>query len=268
MQAQMAQYFQFQALFEGFRHHAFEYYSAVVFWKSQSPWPALRGAFYDSYLAQTGGFYGVRTACSEPVHVQLNQATRTVAVVSRLGLVLKDTKVSAAWFRLDTGQQVGTTRARPVATVRANGVTQVPGGALPWPTAAGMDRVLLLRLRLESLAHDPKVFSTNEYWLAPRGDGTAPSKAAWSRFRQWAGASSHVAVAVKATAAVAAGSGASHGMLASSAVRISVMLRHAAPSNITLGVTGGRYLSPIYVLLLPLVWLFPLRKGGMGAAWR
>ena len=27
-------------------------------------------------------------------------------------------------------------------------------------------------------------------------------------------------------------------------------------------------LSPIYVLLLPLVWLFPLIKGSMGAAWR
>ena len=27
---------------------------------------------------------------------------------------------------------------------------------------------------------------------------------------------------------------------------------------------GSRYLSPIYLLLLPLVWLFPLRKGSMG----
>ena len=29
-----------------------------------------------------------------------------------------------------------------------------------------------------------------------------------------------------------------------------------------------RYLSPMYVLLLPLVWQFPLRKGNMGATWR
>ena len=29
-----------------------------------------------------------------------------------------------------------------------------------------------------------------------------------------------------------------------------------------------RYLYAIHVLLLPLVWLFPLRKGSMGAAWR
>ena len=49
----------YQALYEGFRHHAFSYYSAVIFWKSQSPWPALRGAFYDSYLDTTGGFWGV-----------------------------------------------------------------------------------------------------------------------------------------------------------------------------------------------------------------
>ena len=29
-----------------------------------------------------------------------------------------------------------------------------------------------------------------------------------------------------------------------------------------------RFLSPIHVLLLPLVWIFPLRKGSMGPAWR
>jgi hypothetical protein len=40
----------------------FEWYTAVIMWKSQSPWPALRGGLYDWYLAQTGGFYGVRSA--------------------------------------------------------------------------------------------------------------------------------------------------------------------------------------------------------------
>ena len=37
-----------------------------------------------------------------------------------------------------------------------------------------------------------------------------------------------------------------------------------------LGIVGlvDQVLTPIHVLLLPLVWRFPLRKGSMGAAWR
>ena len=39
MYAQLAQLQQYKALYEGFQHKAFEWYSAVIFWKSQSPWP-------------------------------------------------------------------------------------------------------------------------------------------------------------------------------------------------------------------------------------
>ena len=31
-------------------------------WKTQSPWPTLRGALYDNYLETTGGYWGVRSA--------------------------------------------------------------------------------------------------------------------------------------------------------------------------------------------------------------
>jgi len=64
MAANMAQYQQYQALFEGFAGKAFIWYGAVIMWKSQSPWPALRGALYDSFLATTGGFWGTRRATS------------------------------------------------------------------------------------------------------------------------------------------------------------------------------------------------------------
>ena len=53
-QAQIAQLFQYQALYEGFQAKAWVWYTAVIFWKSQSPWPALRGAFYDSVRATSG----------------------------------------------------------------------------------------------------------------------------------------------------------------------------------------------------------------------
>lgn len=87
--AQVAQLTQFQSLFEGFLEHLWAYYSAVVMWKSQSPWPVFRGAFYDSWLAPTGGFYGVRRALGGgsgvqgKAHIQLNLKTWTPSIVVR-----------------------------------------------------------------------------------------------------------------------------------------------------------------------------------------
>jgi hypothetical protein len=39
-------------------------HSGVVMWKSQSPWPSLRGQLYDSSLEQSGGFWGIQRATS------------------------------------------------------------------------------------------------------------------------------------------------------------------------------------------------------------
>jgi hypothetical protein len=36
----------------------------VIMWKSQSPWSALRGNLYDSFLATNGGYWGVKQATS------------------------------------------------------------------------------------------------------------------------------------------------------------------------------------------------------------
>ena len=60
------QFRQYQALFEGYTSGMWTWYSAVVMWKTASPWPALRGALYDSYLATTGGLWGVRAGKAAP----------------------------------------------------------------------------------------------------------------------------------------------------------------------------------------------------------
>eukprot|EP00041_Stephanoeca_diplocostata_P002316 m.25464 g.25464 ORF g.25464 m.25464 type:complete len:1144 (+) comp13183_c0_seq5:141-3572(+) len=82
-QAQLAQYMQFKQLFEGFQEFMWTRYTAVLFWKTQSPWPTFRGALYDSYLAQTGGYYGVRSAAAATLHVQFNHDAHVVVVVNR-----------------------------------------------------------------------------------------------------------------------------------------------------------------------------------------
>jgi mannosylglycoprotein endo-beta-mannosidase len=79
IRAQLVQYEQYRALFEGYRLHQWKYYNAVIMWKSQSPWPTFRGALYDYYLEQTGGFFGVKKAHGSVelggLHVQLNPKT-------------------------------------------------------------------------------------------------------------------------------------------------------------------------------------------------
>ncbi len=43
--AQMASYAQYRALLEGWASRMWSKYSGVLVWKTQSPWPGLRGAF-------------------------------------------------------------------------------------------------------------------------------------------------------------------------------------------------------------------------------
>jgi hypothetical protein len=139
MQAQMAQHRQYKALFEGFQFRAWEWYSGVLFWKSQGPWPALRGAWYDWYLAQNGGFWGARAAAKEQVHVQLDLRQRTVDVVNKLAVdVAAPRKGPSAWsvraraFTL-AGERVATAHVpMPSAAGLAAGSVAHLAGVLPW----------------------------------------------------------------------------------------------------------------------------------------
>merc|ERR1719445_2136985 len=58
-------------MMEGFSAHMWEWYTAYFIWKSQGPWPGLRGHLYDWYLDQTAAVYGIKHAL-EMVHIQLN----------------------------------------------------------------------------------------------------------------------------------------------------------------------------------------------------
>jgi hypothetical protein len=74
---------QYQCLFEGFQQFMWKYYTAVLMWKSQSPWPVLRGSFYDNYMAMTGGYWGVKRALRGSIHVQLNLLTWQPTVLNK-----------------------------------------------------------------------------------------------------------------------------------------------------------------------------------------
>lgn len=67
--AQIAAHHQYQNLFNGFIANMFANTSGVIMWKTQSPWPALRGFLYDWYLESTGALVGVRSALRSPTSI-------------------------------------------------------------------------------------------------------------------------------------------------------------------------------------------------------
>ena len=179
--AQLAQYTQYRALVESYLLHQWEYYSAVFFWKSQSPWPTLRGALYDYYLDQTGGYWGVRCAAHSTVHVQLNPSTLTVSVINRsrrLALVVLSALVEVQVFDV-----FGEVLHRESVTVQNLHERSVWTADSPiqwkWPVARG--EVYFFRLRLLSeestgggaVSLESRQRVGNLYWLtSPRTRNT------------------------------------------------------------------------------------------------
>ena len=69
--AQLVNYDQYRSLVEGHTSHMWDWYTGLLVWKSQNPWPALKGQFYDWYLDQNAGYYGYKHGAA-PLHLQFN----------------------------------------------------------------------------------------------------------------------------------------------------------------------------------------------------
>eukprot|EP00475_Leptophrys_vorax_P043728 TRINITY_DN8511_c0_g1_i1.p1 TRINITY_DN8511_c0_g1~~TRINITY_DN8511_c0_g1_i1.p1 ORF type:complete len:724 (-),score=141.44 TRINITY_DN8511_c0_g1_i1:1227-3158(-) len=161
--AQLAQFRQFQALFEGFAQHMFEWYQAVILWKSQSPWPSFRGHIYDSYLSTNSVFWAIRSATRSRLnlHIQLNQLTREVSILNR-GATKYDGHLNGIVqaFEISTGKLVYEL-AQTVSEISGQSVYVLPE-KIVWPN--NVEPVLLWRCKLES--SDASIsFPWSDYWL-------------------------------------------------------------------------------------------------------
>jgi hypothetical protein len=81
--AQIAAHRQYQNLFNGFIANMFVNTSGVIMWKTQSPWPALRGFLYDWYLESTGALVGVRSALRSPTSIVFDAKNWQLRFVNR-----------------------------------------------------------------------------------------------------------------------------------------------------------------------------------------
>lgn len=194
VRAQLVQFTQFRTLFESFRFKMFEWYTAVLFWKSQSPWPSLRGGLYDWYLGMTGGYYGVRAALMSGIqsasveggtnlrngdwwaHAQMNLMDHSVALVSTPSKNTTAKEEMLVRVQVDAYHLAGCLSGEHLyshtmyATVSPNAVFYIPNSTLPFVG----DNVALYRITAESASGETMkpMRSVSEYWL---GNWTASS---------------------------------------------------------------------------------------------
>jgi len=158
LQAQIVLYVQFKAMYEGFQEHMWEYYSGVLTWKSQSPWPTLRGALYDSYLEQTGGYWGVQSA-TRLVHVQWNLATRTLSLVNKMRNVIKNISIRARTF--DFHGILYSTQNFSIPEITNNSIMHLPKIDFPQNVT---DKTAVLFFRFEVFLNEKNLIDTSDYW--------------------------------------------------------------------------------------------------------
>ncbi len=79
--AQLINYEQYRSMVEGYTSHMWQWYTGFLVWKSQNPWPGLRGQLYDWFLDQNGGYYGFRHGAA-PVHLMFNPADSSISLVN------------------------------------------------------------------------------------------------------------------------------------------------------------------------------------------
>ncbi len=157
--AQLVNYEQYRALQEGFNAGIWTKYSGMLVWKNQNPWTALRGQFYDVFLEQNGGFYGIQHG-AKPLHLQLNLNDSAVCLVNQTFTEEKTLKVSSELFDIH-----GKLFSKDIyaASIAANKVSVLK----KIDTQSIKDETCFLRLKL--LDQENRVIDENFYWLSKPG---------------------------------------------------------------------------------------------------
>jgi Exo-beta-D-glucosaminidase Ig-fold domain/Concanavalin A-like lectin/glucanases superfamily/Glycosyl hydrolases family 2/Glycosyl hydrolases family 2, sugar binding domain/Glycosyl hydrolases family 2, TIM barrel domain len=158
--AQMLDYVDHRAIFEGMNAHLWAPNSGRMLWMTQPAWPSNTWQILTSDYDTQSSFYGVKKAC-EPVHVQLDLSNYNVAVVNttndpRLGLL-----VSASVFSLENKPLLHHEEQKDAS---ADNVTD--GFKLDLVPLLSPDSVVLVKLELRDSSG--AIVSDNLYWLGAK----------------------------------------------------------------------------------------------------
>ena len=154
--AQMLNYVEHRAIFEGFNSHLWTPNSGRLLWMTQPAWPSSSWQILGSDYDTQASYYGVKKAC-EPVHVQLDLSNYEVEVADTTLSPVPDASVSAKVFSLENK-----------LLFENNQNLQVGGNALTPAFKLDLARYLSAGMVFVKLALNDvtgKVVSENLYWL-------------------------------------------------------------------------------------------------------
>jgi beta-galactosidase/beta-glucuronidase len=153
--AQMLNYVQHRAIFEGMNAHLWAPNTGRMLWMTQPAWPSSTWQILSSDYDTQASFYAVKKA-SETLHVQLDPTTFEVQVVNSLPLTATGLTIRARVFSLDNKLLTDHEEQKDAA----DGVTAAFTLDLA-PQLKG--NVVLVKLELRDAAKE--LVSDNFYWL-------------------------------------------------------------------------------------------------------
>jgi hypothetical protein len=156
--AQMLNYVNHRAIFEGMNAHLWAPNSGRMLWMTQPAWPSNMWQILSSDYDTQASFYGTKKAC-EPLHVQLDPSDYSVAVVNTTTTAQPGLLVTANVYSMDNKLLLHHEERKDAA---ANSVT---GAFRLEMTPFLAKRTDLVLVKLEARSGDGLLVSDNLYWL-------------------------------------------------------------------------------------------------------
>lgn len=155
--AQMMNYVDYRAIFEGFNQHLWAPNGGRLLWMTQPAWPSMLWGIISSDYDTQASYYATRKAC-EPLHVQMDLSNGDIAVVNTTREPLLNAVVAMDVFSL--GGKLLQHIEHP-AQAQSDEVTVV--SRLDLAPLMG-DSAVLVRLELRDSSG--RLLSRNVYWRA------------------------------------------------------------------------------------------------------
>jgi hypothetical protein len=155
--AQMLNYVDHRAIFEGMNAHLWAPNSGRMLWMTQPAWPSTMWQIFSHDYDTQASYYGVKIAC-EPVHVQLDPSNGEVDVVNTSTVSVTGLSVDASVYSLGNKLLFHHSEQKDAA---ADSLTS--GFRLDLTQLLSSD-VILVKLELRGATG--QLMSQNFYWLA------------------------------------------------------------------------------------------------------
>jgi hypothetical protein len=159
--AQMLNYVDHRAIFEGMDASLWSPNSGRLLWMTQPAWPSTMWQILSSDYDTQASFYGVKKAC-EPLHVQLNLATYAVDVINTTTTPHAGLAVTAKVYSL-----AGTLLLQ--ATERKDAAADATAPSMRLDLAPLLARGMVL-VALELRDEQGELASQNLYWLGAKSE--------------------------------------------------------------------------------------------------